>query len=100
MADAGNIPPVAAQGAQGAGAPQQPEPHALVNGEDIVVATDALMQVTSLQQILHWIGFNIEEHRENIRAQSLGLYEEIQSLTEKDCQAIATDWAGRTTQNG
>ena len=100
MVDAGNNPRANAQGAQGAGAPQQPAPYELVNGEEIVVATDALTQVTSLQQILHWIGFTIEEHRENIRTQSLGSYEEIQSLTEKDCQAIATDWADRTIQNG
>ena len=48
------------------GAPQEPAPYALVNGEDIVEATDDLMEVTSLQQILHWIGFTIEEHRESI----------------------------------
>ena len=98
MAEAGI--PANAQVAQGAGAPQQPVPYELINGENIVEATDALTEATSLQQILHWIGFTIEEHRESIRTQSLGSYEEMQSLNEKDCQAIATDWAGRTIQNG
>jgi len=107
MAQAGNanIPPfVDAQvaledDAQGA---EEPEPavYELINGVQLVEAKDDLTEVTSLQQILHWIGFTIEENRENIRTQSLGSYDDIQSLTEKDCQAIATDWASRTIPNG
>ena len=95
MAQAGiaaNIPP--------AEAPQQPAPYELVDGNQLVEAANALNEVTSLQQILHWIGFTIEEHRENLRIQSLGSYEDMKSLTEKDCQAISTDWAGRTVPNG
>jgi hypothetical protein len=103
MAQAGiaaNVPPANAQIAldgntQGAQAPQQPAPYELVDGEEIVKAKDALTEVASLQQILYWIVFTINEHRENIHTQSLGSYEEIQSLTKKDCQAIATDWAGQ-----
>ena len=108
MAQAGiaaNIPPADAQivedgDAQGAEAPQQPAPYELVDGNQIVEATDALNEVRSLQQILHWIGFTIEEHRENLRIQSLGSYEEMKSPTEKDCQVISIDWAGRTVPNG
>jgi hypothetical protein len=56
-----NIPPVNAQmaidsNAQGAEAPHH-APYELVNREQIVEATNALTEVTSLQQILHWIGF-------------------------------------------
>ena len=105
VGNAANIPPadapIALDGnAQGAEEPQQPAIYELVDGVQLVEATDALTQVTSLQQILHWIGFTIEDHRENICTQSLGSYNEIQSLTEKDCQAIATDWASRTVNNG
>ena len=69
MAQAGiaaNIPP--------AEAPQQPAPYELVDGNQLVEAANALNEVTSLQQILHWIGFTIEEHRENLRIKSLGSY--------------------------
>jgi hypothetical protein len=87
MAQAGiaaNIPPANAQialdgNAQEADEPQQPALYELVDGEQIVEATDALTEVASLQQVLYWIGFTIENQRENIRTQSLGSYEEIQS---------------------
>ena len=36
-------------------APPQPAAYVLVDGEDIIKATDAITEVTSLQQNLHWI---------------------------------------------
>ena len=72
----------------------------LTLGDTIVEDSYLLTDVSTIQQILHWIGFREVETRENIRNDSIGSFDEIQSLTEKDVQAIATDWAGRTASLG
>lgn len=85
-------------------APEPPAPpapvHELVNGDTVVEDSDTLNEDTSLTQILHWIGFTVEANRNNLQSQSLGSFDDMLSLTEKDCQAIATDWAGRTANLG
>ena len=73
-----------------------PEPYELILGDQIVEHTDALTEDASIQQILHWIGFRAEASRENLRVESLGSFDEMKSLTEKDVQAISTDWSSRT----
>ena len=73
-----------------------PAEYELVLGDTIVVDSALLTEVSTIQQILHWIGFRQEQTRENLRNESIGSFEEIQSLTEKDVHSIATDWAGRT----
>ena len=73
-----------------------PEPYELILGGQIVEHTDALTEDASIQQILHWIGFRAEASRENLRVESLGSFDEMKSLTEKDVQAISTDWSSRT----
>ena len=75
--------------------------YALVLGE-VAVAEDApgLDNESTIQQILHWIGFRVEATRENLRMDSLGSFEEIQTLTMKDVQSIATDWSSRTAVQG
>ena len=74
--------------------------YTLVQGDQIVEATDALNEDAFLQQILYWIGFRNENSRENLRVQLLGSFDEMMSLTEKDVQAIATDWSSRTSNLG
>ena len=73
----------------------------LTIGDTIVEDSYLLTDVSTIQQILHWIGFREVETRENIyRNDSIGSFDEIQLLTEKDVQAIATNWAGRTASLG
>ena len=50
-----------------------PPPYELVDGDQIVVASDALTQEASLRQVLHWIGFTVEANRDNLQTQSLGV---------------------------
>lgn len=80
--------------------PAPPAEYVLVLGETVVAESELLTTVSTVQQILHWIGFRVVESRENLRIDSLGSFDEIQSLTEKDVQSIATDWAGRTAVHG
>ena len=81
-------------------AAEAPAIYELVNGEQIVEAKDTLNKDTSLQQILHWIGFTVKANRDNLQTQLLGSFDKLLSLTKKDCQAIATDWSSRTVLNG
>ena len=85
---------------QPADAPPAPAAYELANGDQIVEQTDALTEDSSLQQILHWIGFTVEANRDNLQTQSLGSLDDMLLLTKKDCQAITTDWSSRTAQNG
>ena len=81
-------------------APEPPAIYDLILGEVVVEQNNALTNEATIQQILHWIGFRNGAIRENLRNDSLGSFEELQSLTEKDVQSISTDWAGRTANHG
>ena len=70
-------PPVPAdQTAAGGGAAQQaqapdvpvPRRYVLVNGHTNVMRMAALTEDAALHQILHWISFTVEAHRENIKS--------------------------------
>lgn len=65
-----------------------------------VVATAGLNENDTIQQMLYWIGFRIDDQRTGIIDDSLGSYDDIRMLSEKDVNAMATEWAGRTSNNG
>ena len=69
-----------------------------VIGDTIV--PDGITEAHSIIQILHWIGFRIEENRNNLIEDSLGSYGDILMLKEKDIPTMATDWGSRTQANG
>ena len=72
-------------------APPPPSAYKLANGEQVVEANGALNEDTPLWQVLHWISFIVKANMDNLQTQSIGSFNEMLSLTEKDCQAIATD---------
>jgi hypothetical protein len=74
--------------------------YVLLNDNTIVEQTDLLTEETSIDQILYWIGFDVEASRNNLRTQSLGTFSDMLSLNVKDVIAMGTDWAGRTVPNG
>lgn len=76
------------------------EQYQLLNGNEIIVQTDLLTEATSIEQILYWIGFDVEESRTNLQTQSLGTFSDMVSLNVKDVIAMGTDWASRTVPNG
>jgi hypothetical protein len=79
---------------------QEIEENALVLGDTIIEENNANNETSTIRQILHWIGFRIENHRENLRGESLGSMDDMLSLTEKDVTSISSDWANRTVALG
>ena len=68
-----------------------------VTGNVIVAA--GLSEENTIHQVLHWIGFRRGDQRQSIIDDSLGSYDDIRMLSEKDVNAMATEWAGRTSNN-
>jgi hypothetical protein len=75
-----------------------PAPYVPVEGDDIV--QDGINEADTIIQSLYWIGFRSNEQRVNIVEDSLGSFDDIRMLSEKDISAMATEWAGRTVVNG
>ena len=73
-------------------------PYVPVDGD--VVVEDGMTEDNIIIQSLHWIGFSQQNQRQNIINDSLGSFSDILMLREKDITAMATEWAGRTSQNG
>ena len=73
-------------------------PYVPVDGD--VVVEDGMTEANTIIQSLHWIGFRQPTQRQNIINDSLGSFSDILMLREKDIIAMATEWAGRTQQNG
>lgn len=73
-------------------------PYVPVGGD--VVVEDGMTEDNIIIQSLHWIGFTQQNQRQNIINDSLGSFSDILMLREKDITAMATEWAGRTSQNG
>ena len=80
--------------------PAQQAGYALVLGPVVVVDSPLLTEEETIRQILHWIGFNNNVHRNNLMNKSIGNLDDILSLNQKDVLAINTDWSSRTTVNG
>ena len=73
-------------------------PYAPVDGD--VVVDDDMTEKNIIIQSLHWIGFKQSNQWQNIIDDPLGSFADIRMLSEKDITAMATEWAGRTAQNG
>ena len=73
-------------------------PYVPVGGD--VVVEDGMTEDNIIIQSLHWIGFTQQNQRQNIINNSLGSFSDILMLREKDITAMATEWAGRTSQKG
>ena len=79
---------------------EPPVEYVLILGENVVPDSGLVTETTTIQQILHWIGFRTQTNRENLREQSLGTMNDMLSLTEKDVISIASDWSNRTAAAG
>jgi len=73
-------------------------PYVPVDGD--VVVDDDMTEKNIIIQSLHWISFRQSNQRQNIIDDSLGSFADIRVLSEKDITGMATEWAGRTAQNG
>ena len=74
--------------------------YALVLGPVVVVNSPLLTEEETINQILHWIGFDIATYRTVLINESIGNLDDVLSLNQKDVIAINTDWSGRTVANG
>lgn len=68
-------------------------PYILVAGA--AVAPVALSEDDTIGQCLYWIGFRTDAQRLNLVTDSLGTYDDIRMLSEKDISEMATDWSTR-----
>mmetsp|Transcript_1609 Transcript_1609/g.1666 ORF Transcript_1609/g.1666 Transcript_1609/m.1666 type:complete len:120 (-) Transcript_1609:182-541(-) len=84
----------------GVGIPPAPTSYVMVQGHTIVIDDPLLTEVATMQQILHWIGFQIEINRNNLLNNSIGSFTDMLSLIEKDIQEITTNWANRANALG
>jgi hypothetical protein len=84
---AANIPPEAL-----------PIPFVLQLGNNVIQA--GISEEDSLLQILHWIGFRNEGQRGNLVQDCFGSFEDLKVLNDKDVSAMASDFGGRTANNG
>jgi hypothetical protein len=75
-----------------------PIPHVLQLGHEEIQA--GISEEDSLLQILHWIGFRTAEQRTNLTQDSFGSFEDLKVLNDKDVSAMASDFGGRTANNG
>lgn len=68
-------------------------PYEFLVGDDIV--DDGISDENTMLQILHWIGFRTEQHREALVADCFGSFEDLRVLTEKDVTTMSSDFGGR-----
>ena len=59
-----------------------------------------MTEADEIRQILEWIGFNDNAHRNDIMADAMTFYDDILCLTIKDITALASEFGGRTAANG
>ncbi len=60
----------------------------------------ALTEDETIEQVLFWIGFVDPVQRGNIVRDSLGSFDDIRMLSEKDITSMAGEWSRRTMANG
>ena len=78
--------------------PPGQEQYVLIQGDDN--APENLSELDTISQTLFWIGFRTDAQRNSIILDSIGSFEDIRMLSEKDITSMATEWAGRTANNG
>ena len=71
---------------------------AYVNG--VNAAPLVLNEREEILQILHWIGFTIDDQKNNIYADSIGSYGDLYTLNNEDIDSMAKDYSGRAAANG
>jgi hypothetical protein len=75
-----------------------PAPHVLQLGNNKIQA--GISEEDSLLQILHWIGFRTDDQRASLVEDSFASFEDLKVLNDKDVSAMASDFGGRTVNNG
>ena len=81
-----------------AAVPPGPPPYAPVIGD--IIVPDGINEANSMVQILHWIGFTVENTRNHLIRESFESYGDVKVMTEKDVSALVTDFANRNQANG
>ena len=56
-------------------------------------------EIDQIEQMLTWIGFNIQGNRTSIINDAFSTFSDIQALTEKDIKDLQESFARRTAQN-
>ena len=77
-------------------APQQPQPYAIVAGNDLAIADIAEGDI--IVQSLAWIGFN-DAQRQLIITEAFGNFDDIRATDEDDVDAMVKDLTSRTAAN-
>ena len=75
-----------------------PEEYVLLLGANVV--PEGISKANSIRQVLHWIGFRIDNQMEAIEEDGVDSWDSIKMLTNNDIDAMAKTFAGRTVQNG
>ena len=70
----------------------------LLDGPNIV--PEGINESDSINQILHWIGYRIEDQRESIVLDGVDSWDSIKMLTNSDIDAMSKTFANRTAANG
>ena len=78
--------------------PVPPPVYQFVLGDDNV--GEGITEANTLLQILHWIGFRVVAQRASLVEDCFGSFGDLKSLTEKDVASMASDYGGRTQNNG
>ena len=81
-----------------AAVPPGPPPYVPVIGD--IIVPDGINEANSMVQILHWIGFTVENTRNHLIRESFESYGDVKVMTEKDVSALVTDFANRNQANG
>ena len=56
-------------------------------------------EINQIEQMLTWIGFNIQGNQTSIINDAFSTFSDIQALTEKDIKDLQESFARRTAQN-
>ena len=72
--------------------------YGIVAGND--VAVNGLDEQETIAQSLAWVGFTIENQRQRLMDESMGIFQEIRLLDSDDIDAMAKDYASRPAANG
>lgn len=61
---------------------------------------DGISETDSIKQILHWIGFRIDDQADAIEQDGVDSWESVKMLTNSDIDAMSKTFANRTVNNG
>ena len=68
--------------------------------DGINAAPLVLNEREEILQILHWIGFTIDDQKNNLYADSIGSYGDLYILNNEDIDSMAKDYSEPTAVNG